>query len=88
MLKLLCIYSAGNITQQASEHIHSNEIVMTIGKSRIVEQFFKKAAETRAFEVIVAEGAPFLDVRTLILPLKNNFTILIKSYYFRARKWQ
>ncbi|OXU23167.1 hypothetical protein TSAR_016970 [Trichomalopsis sarcophagae] len=51
----------GNITQQASEHIHSNEIVMTIGRSRLVEQFFKKAAETRAFEVIVAEGAPFLD---------------------------
>lgn len=57
------VCSAGNITQQASEHIHSNEIVMTIGKSRLVEQFFKKAAETRAFEVIVAEGAPFLDVR-------------------------
>ncbi|XP_058795426.1 translation initiation factor eIF-2B subunit beta [Phymastichus coffea] len=52
---------AENITQQASEHIHSNEIVMTIGKSRSVEKFFKKAAETRAFEVIVVEGAPFLD---------------------------
>lgn len=36
---------------------------MTIGRSRLVEKFFKKAAETRAFEVIVVEGAPFLDVR-------------------------
>ncbi|KAJ8664544.1 hypothetical protein QAD02_006206 [Eretmocerus hayati] len=50
-----------NITQQASEHIHSNEIVMTLGRSRLVEKFLKKAAETRTFEVIVAEGAPFLD---------------------------
>ncbi|XP_076241316.1 eukaryotic translation initiation factor 2B subunit beta [Calliopsis andreniformis] len=51
---------AENITQQASEHIHSNEIIMTIGKSTLVEEFFKKAAETRAFEVIVAEGGPSL----------------------------
>lgn len=52
---------AGNITQQASEHIHSNEIIMTIGKSNLVEEFFKKAGETRAFEVIVAEGGPSLS---------------------------
>lgn len=50
-----------NITQQASEHIHSNEIIMTIGKSNLVEMFFKKAAESRAFEVIVAEGGPSLS---------------------------
>ncbi|XP_034940580.1 translation initiation factor eIF-2B subunit beta [Chelonus insularis] len=49
-----------NITQQASEHIHSNEIIMTLGRSKMVEEFFKKAAETRTFEVIVAEGGPFL----------------------------
>jgi len=35
---------------------------MTIGKSKLVEEFFKKAAITRAFEVIVAEGGPFLSV--------------------------
>lgn len=58
----LFIFSSENITQQASEHIHSNEIIMTLGKSKIVEEFFKKAAETRAFEVIIAEGAPFLGV--------------------------
>ncbi|EFN86328.1 translation initiation factor eIF-2B subunit beta [Harpegnathos saltator] len=49
-----------NIIQQASEHIHSNEIIMTIGKSKLVEEFFKRAATTRAFEVIVAEGGPLL----------------------------
>ncbi|XP_006618947.1 translation initiation factor eIF-2B subunit beta [Apis laboriosa] len=52
---------AENITQQASEHIHSNEIIMTIGTSKLVEEFFKRAAETRAFEVIVAEGGPSLS---------------------------
>lgn len=55
-------HSAENITQQASKHIHSNEIIMTIGKSTLVEEFFKKAATTRAFEVIVAEGGPSLTV--------------------------
>ncbi|KAL0104818.1 hypothetical protein PUN28_016452 [Cardiocondyla obscurior] len=50
-----------NITRQASEHIHSNEIIMTIGKSKLVEEFFKKAATTRAFDVIVAEGGSTLS---------------------------
>lgn len=35
---------------------------MTIGKSNLVEKFFEKAAATRAFEVIVAEGGPSLSV--------------------------
>lgn len=35
---------------------------MTIGKSKLVEEFFKRAAATRAFEVIVAEGGPLLTV--------------------------
>lgn len=35
---------------------------MTLGRSKLVEDFFKKAAKTRTFDVIVAEGAPFLDV--------------------------
>lgn len=59
-------FSSENITAQASEHIHSNEIIMTIGKSKLVEEFFKEAATTRAFEVIVAEGGPSLNVRVTI----------------------
>lgn len=39
---------------------------MTIGKSTLVEEFFKTAAATRAFEVIVAEGGPSLSVCTTI----------------------
>ncbi|KAI4495393.1 hypothetical protein M0802_008783 [Mischocyttarus mexicanus] len=58
-----------NITQQASEHIHSNEIIMTIGKSNLVEEFFKKAASTRTFEVIVAEGGSSLNGHEMALNL-------------------
>jgi len=34
-------YSADNIATQALEHIHSNEVIMTTGKSRTVEKFLK-----------------------------------------------
>merc|ERR1711973_544112 len=46
------------ISKQAIEHIHANEIILTIGRSRTVERFLKNAAKTRNFEVIVAEAAP------------------------------
>ncbi|XP_023259247.1 translation initiation factor eIF-2B subunit beta [Seriola lalandi dorsalis] len=48
-----------NIAMQALEHIHSNEVIMTIGRSRTVESFLKDAARKRKFHVIVAECAPF-----------------------------
>ncbi|XP_055337296.1 LOW QUALITY PROTEIN: translation initiation factor eIF-2B subunit beta-like [Paramacrobiotus metropolitanus] len=47
------------IATQALEHIHSNEVILTIGKSRTVEEFLKHAAKKRKFHVIVAEAAPF-----------------------------
>ncbi|XP_062539618.1 translation initiation factor eIF-2B subunit beta [Armigeres subalbatus] len=49
---------AENLSSQATEHIHSSELIMTIGHSKSVEKFLKKAAENRAIEVIVAECAP------------------------------
>lgn len=52
-----------NIAAQALEHIHSNEVIMTIGFSRTVEAFLKEAAQKRKFHVIVAECAPFCQVR-------------------------
>ncbi|XP_064820345.1 translation initiation factor eIF2B subunit beta-like [Oncorhynchus masou masou] len=48
-----------NIAMQALEHIHSNEVIMTVGRSRTVEAFLKDAARKRKFHVIVAECAPF-----------------------------
>ncbi|XP_031829433.1 eukaryotic translation initiation factor 2B subunit beta isoform X2 [Nomia melanderi] len=62
---------AENITCLAPEHIHSNEIIMTIGKSNLVEEFFKKAAATRAFEVIVAESGPSLDGHEMAINLSK-----------------
>jgi len=35
------MYSAENVAQQALEHIHSNELILTLGKSRTVEAFLK-----------------------------------------------
>lgn len=64
--------SADNIAQQAREHIHSNEIIMTIGKSRVVESFFKKAGMDRKFEVIVAECAPSCQGHSLSVSLAKS----------------
>lgn len=47
-----------NISAQAIEHIHNNEIIMTTGKSKTVEEFLKAARRKRKFQVIVAEDAP------------------------------
>jgi len=47
-----------NIAQQAKEHIHSNEIIMTLGRSEAVEAFLKRAALDRQFEVIVVGCEP------------------------------
>lgn len=52
---------------QALEHIHSNEVIMTIGYSHTVEAFLKEAARKRKFQVIVAECAPFCQVRPCLL---------------------
>lgn len=41
MFCFVCLCSADNIATQALEHIHSNEVIMTIGKSKTVEEFLK-----------------------------------------------
>ncbi|KAL9951985.1 hypothetical protein ACROYT_G044748 [Oculina patagonica] len=64
--------SADNIATQALEHIHSNEVIMTIGKSRTVEEFLKNAARKRKFSVIVAEGAPFYKGQELAKSLAQH----------------
>lgn len=60
-----------NIAAQALEHIHSNEVIMTIGFSRTVEAFLKEAARKRKFHVIVAECAPFCQVGGLLQLLRK-----------------
>ncbi|XP_019374337.1 PREDICTED: translation initiation factor eIF-2B subunit beta isoform X2 [Gavialis gangeticus] len=61
-----------NIAMQALEHIHSNEVIMTIGYSHIVEAFLKEAARKRKFQVIVAECAPFCQGHKMAVRLAQE----------------
>lgn len=47
------------IAQEAVEHIHQNEVILTFGRSRTVLKFLHAAKEKkRSFKVFIAEGAP------------------------------
>ncbi|KAJ8984906.1 hypothetical protein NQ317_002746 [Molorchus minor] len=77
--------STDNIAAQASEHIHMNEIILTVGKSKTVEKFLKSAATKREFSVMVVEGAPFYYGHAMATSLsKNNIqtTIIPDSAVF------
>ncbi|GJJ71732.1 translation initiation factor eIF-2B subunit beta [Entomortierella parvispora] len=60
-----------NIKNQASLHIHSNEIIMTIGRSKTVEEFLKMAAMKRKFQVLVAESAPSYSGQEMAVELSK-----------------
>jgi translation initiation factor eIF-2B subunit beta len=48
-----------NVAEQAINHIHADETIMTVGHSRLVAEFLlEAAAKKRTFEVFVAEAAP------------------------------
>ncbi|EEB96461.1 hypothetical protein MPER_04402, partial [Moniliophthora perniciosa FA553] len=47
-----------NISKNAKDHVHSDEIILTLGTSKTVESFLKAAAHHRNYTVIVAETAP------------------------------
>ncbi|PIL24487.1 hypothetical protein GSI_14242 [Ganoderma sinense ZZ0214-1] len=47
-----------NVSKTAKDHIHSDEIILTIGHSKTVEAFLKSAGHSRNYTVIVAETAP------------------------------
>ncbi|KAI0032284.1 nagb/rpia/CoA transferase-like protein [Vararia minispora EC-137] len=47
-----------SIGRNAKDHIHSDEIILTLGKSKTVEMFLKQAAHYHKFTVIVAETGP------------------------------
>lgn len=64
--------SGDNIATQSLEHIHSNEVIMTAGKSKTVESFLKDAARKRKFQVIVVECAPFYHGQELAVSLAKS----------------
>lgn len=77
--------SIEEISKQAIEHIHANEIILTIGKSRTVERFLKYAAKTRKFSVIVAEAGPSFSGHVMAANLasaKINTTVITDSAIF------
>lgn len=49
------------LAEQALEHIHQNEVILTFGRSRTLLTFLLEAKKKRSFQVIVAEGAPRYD---------------------------
>ncbi|SOV06176.1 related to GCD7 - translation initiation factor eIF2b, 43 kDa subunit [Ustilago sp. UG-2017a] len=47
-----------NISKVSRDHIHSGEVILTLGSSATVQSFFSAAAKDRKFTVIVPETAP------------------------------
>ncbi|KAK4881749.1 hypothetical protein RN001_005068 [Aquatica leii] len=77
--------STDNIATQALEHIHADEIILTVGKSNTVEKFLKHAAEKRKFQVIVVEAAPLYHGHEMAINLtKSNIqtTVIPDSAVF------
>jgi len=77
---------AFEIREQALDHIHASEIILTVGRSKTVEMFLKGAAEKgRKFQVIVAEAAPNYQGQRLAASLaksKIETTLITDSAIF------
>ncbi|TPX38280.1 S-methyl-5-thioribose-1-phosphate isomerase [Synchytrium microbalum] len=79
------IMSSKNVAEQALEHIHSGEIIMTVGHSATVERFLKEAGRVRKFQVIVAESAPSYKGQRMALALSQvgiDTTLITDSAVF------
>ncbi|WVO14995.1 hypothetical protein L204_102638 [Cryptococcus depauperatus] len=60
-----------DVAKGAREHVHSSEIILTMGHSRTVEAFLKQASKDRKFTVVVAESAPSYLGHSLALSLSS-----------------
>jgi len=61
------------VAAQASEHIHSGEVIMTLDNSRTVTSFLQAAAKSkRKFTVIISETAPDFTGRKLSKKLTDS----------------
>ncbi|KAF8643811.1 hypothetical protein AX16_008829 [Volvariella volvacea WC 439] len=60
-----------NISKNAKDHIHSDEIILTLGMSKTVETFLISAARDRKYTVIVAETAPSYGGRDMAKSLAS-----------------
>ena len=65
--------SVKNISTQSLAHIHANELILTLGYSSTVEQFFKYAAsKKRQFHVFILEHAPFFTGHKMAINLSQS----------------
>jgi translation initiation factor eIF-2B subunit beta len=65
--------SVKNLSQHAIAHIHANELILTLGYSYTVEQFFKYAAsKKRQFHVFILEHAPFFTGHKMAINLSQS----------------
>lgn len=64
--------SHDNLAQQASQHVHSSELILTLGYSKSVEKFLKSVPKERKFEVVIAECAPHCRGHMLAHSLANS----------------
>ncbi|KAF2075855.1 hypothetical protein CYY_002841 [Polysphondylium violaceum] len=74
-----------NVAEQAIEHIHANETIMTLGCSKTVEEFLKEAGRKRKFGVICVETAPSLEGHKTALSLSKagiDTTLITDSAVF------
>ncbi|KAI8079091.1 uncharacterized protein B0P05DRAFT_542286 [Gilbertella persicaria] len=75
------------IADQALDFIHANEVIMTIGISRTVQEFLMKAAQKRKVQVLVAETAPTYQGHKMALLLSQagiDTTVIADSAIFAA----
>ena len=55
--------SSSHIAEQAIQHIHANEVILTHGHDPAVEAFLKSAHKKRTFDVIVRDGRASAVIR-------------------------
>ncbi|KAG2233782.1 hypothetical protein BDF21DRAFT_392303 [Thamnidium elegans] len=75
------------IADQALDFIHANEVIMTIGISRTVQEFLIRASQKRKFQVLVAETAPTYQGHKMALSLSKagiDTTVIADSAIFAA----
>jgi translation initiation factor eIF-2B subunit beta len=73
------------IAAQALEHVHADEVILTYGRSKTVEEFLMAARKKREFKVIVAESAPHFSGHEMAMTLaKGNIdtTVINDSAIF------
>lgn len=83
--------AAENIAKEALKHITPNEVILTLGSSKTVESFLKKAATKYSFHVMIAEGSPFnrghdmavslakANIKTTVIPDSAIFAVMSRA---------